>query len=68
MWPIFGAPGVFPKATNPLSAMIPEFVGKKFIDYGLIMASGIVAIFVPCLLVIFPNRYQITGLLAGSGK
>ncbi|MBG1232403.1 carbohydrate ABC transporter permease [Aestuariivirga litoralis] len=68
-WGQFLVPLVFsPKATKPLTVMIPEFVGKNFIDYGLIMASGTVAIFVPCLLVIFLNKYLISGLLAGSGK
>ena len=68
-WGQYLVPLVFsPKAAKPLTVMIPEFVGKNFIDYGLIMASGAVAIFVPCLLVIFLNRYLISGLLAGSGK
>ncbi len=68
-WGQYLVPLVFsPKAAKPLTVMIPEFVGKNFIDYGLIMASGTVAIFVPCLLVIFLNKYLISGLLAGSGK
>jgi multiple sugar transport system permease protein len=68
-WGQYLVPLVFsPKATKPLTVMIPEFAGKNFIDYGLIMASGTVAIFVPCLLVIFLNRYLISGLLAGSSK
>jgi len=68
-WGQYLVPLVFsPKATKPLTVMIPEFAGKNFIDYGLIMASGTVAIFVPCLLVIFLNKYLISGLLAGSGK
>ena len=68
-WGQYLVPLVFsPKATKPLTVMIPEFAGKSFIDYGLIMASGTVAIIVPCLVVIFLNRYLITGLLAGSGK
>ena len=57
-----------PKVTKPLTVMIPEFAGKNFIDYGLIMSAGTVAIFVPCLLVMFLNKYLISGLLAGSGK
>src|SRR5262249_18510455 len=68
-WGQYLVPLVFsPKATKPLTVMIPEFVGKNFIDYGLIMASGTIAIFVPCLLVMFLNKYLISGLLAGSGK
>ena len=68
-WGQYLVPLVFsPKVTKPLTVMFPEFVGKNFIDYGLIMASGTVAILVPCLLVIFLNKYLISGLLAGSGK
>ena len=68
-WGQYLVPLIFsPKATKPLTVMIPEFVGKNFIDYGLIMASGTVAIFVPCIVVIFLNKYLISGLLAGSGK
>jgi multiple sugar transport system permease protein len=68
-WGLYAVPLIFsPKITKPLTVMIPEFAGKNFIDYGLIMASGAVAIAVPCLLVIFLNRYLIAGLLAGSTK
>ena len=68
-WGQYLVPLVFsPKVAKPLTVMIPEFVGKNQIDYGLIMASGTVTILVPCLLVIFLNKYLISGLLAGSGK
>jgi multiple sugar transport system permease protein len=68
-WGQYIIPLVFsPKATKPLTVMIPEFAGKNFVDYGMIMASGTIAIFVPCLVVIFLNKYLISGLLAGSGK
>ena len=68
-WGQYVVPLVFsPKATKPLTVMIPEFAGKNFVDYGMIMASGTIAIFLPCLLVIFLNRYLISGLLSGSGK
>ena len=68
-WGLYAVPLIFsPKITKPLTVMIPEFAGKNFIDYGLIMASGSIAIAIPCLLVIFLNRYLIAGLLAGSTK
>jgi multiple sugar transport system permease protein len=68
-WGQYLVPLVFsPKVTKPLTVMIPEFVGKAQIDYGLIMASGTIAMLVPCLVVIFLNKYLISGLLAGSGK
>lgn len=68
-WGQYVVPLVFsPKNTKPLTVLIPEFAGKNFVDYGLIMAGGSIAIAVPCLLVIFLNRYLISGLLAGSTK
>ncbi len=68
-WGQYAVPLIFsPKVTKPLTVMIPEFAGKNFIDYGMIMASGTVAILIPCLLVMFLNRYLIAGLLAGSSK
>ncbi|TIP06552.1 MAG: carbohydrate ABC transporter permease [Mesorhizobium sp.] len=68
-WGQYVVPLVFsPKNTKPLTVLIPEFAGKNFVDYGLIMAGGSIAIAVPCLLVIFLNRYLISGVLAGSTK
>jgi multiple sugar transport system permease protein len=68
-WGQYVVPLIFsPKHAKPLTVLIPEFAGKNFVDYGLIMAGGSIAIVVPCLLVIFLNRYLISGLLAGSGK
>ena len=68
-WGLYAVPLIFsPKITKPLTVLIPEFAGKNFVDYGLIMASGTIAIAIPCLLVIFLNRYLIAGLLAGSTK
>lgn len=68
-WGQYLVPLVFsPSATKPLTVLIPEFVTKNFIDYGLITASGTIAITIPALVVIFLNRYLVTGLLAGSAK
>ena len=68
-WGQYAVPLIFsPKQAKPLTVLIPEFAGKNFVDYGLIMAGGSIAIVVPCLLVIFLNRYLISGLLAGSSK
>ena len=68
-WGQYVVPLVFsPKNAKPLTVLIPEFAGKNFVDYGLIMAGGSIAIAVPCLLVVFLNRYLIAGLLAGSSK
>ena len=68
-WGQYLVPLVFsPTATKPLTVLIPEFATKNFIDYGLITAAGSIAIIVPALVVIFLNRYLVTGLLAGSVK
>ncbi|MBN9235462.1 MULTISPECIES: carbohydrate ABC transporter permease [Phyllobacteriaceae] len=68
-WGQYLVPLIFsPEATKPLTVLIPEFVTKNFIDYGLITASGSIAIVIPALVVIFLNRYLVSGLLAGSVK
>ena len=68
-WGQYAVPLIFsPTRTKPLTVLIPEFAGKNFIDYGLITAAGSIAIVVPALVVIFLNRYLVTGLLAGSVK
>ena len=68
-WGQYLIPLIFsPAQTKPLTVLIPEFVTKNFVDYGLITASGSVAIIIPALVVIFLNRYLVSGLLAGSVK
>jgi multiple sugar transport system permease protein len=68
-WGQYLVPLIFsPTATKPLTVLIPEFATKNFIDYGLITSAGSIAIIVPALVVIFLNRYLVTGLLAGSAK
>ena len=68
-WGQYLVPLVFsPTLAKPLTVLIPEFAGKNFIDYGLITASGSIAIIIPALVVIFLNRYLVSGLLAGSIK
>ena len=68
-WGQYLVPLIFsPNVTKPLTVLIPEFAGKNFIDYGLITAAGSIAIVVPALVVIFLNRYLVSGLLAGAVK
>ncbi|KAA0695767.1 carbohydrate ABC transporter permease [Neorhizobium sp. P12A] len=68
-WGQYLVPLIFsPQATKPMTVLIPEFVTKNYIDYGLITASGSIAIIIPALVVIFLNRYLVSGLLAGSVK
>jgi multiple sugar transport system permease protein len=68
-WGQYMVPLIFsPTHTKPLTVLIPEFATKNFIDYGLITAAGSIAIIIPALVVIFLNRYLVSGLLAGSAK
>ena len=69
-WGQFLVPLVFSPtlATKPLTVLIPEFVSKNYVDYGLMNAAGILAIGPPVLVVLFLNRYLVHGLMAGSGK
>ena len=69
-WGQFMIPLVFSPtlATKPLTVLIPEFVTKNYVDYGLMNAAGVLAIIPPILVVLFFNRYLVQGLMAGSGK
>ena len=69
-WGQFMIPLVFSPtlATKPLTVLIPEFVSKNYVDYGLMNAAGVLAIVPPVLVVLFLNRYLVRGLMAGSGK
>ncbi|WP_102957716.1 carbohydrate ABC transporter permease [Mangrovicella endophytica] len=69
-WGQFIVPLVFSPtlATKPLTVLIPEFVTRNYVDYGLMNAAGILAIIPPVLLVIFLNRYLVSGLMAGAQK
>ena len=55
-------------ATTPLTVLIPEFVTRNFVDYGLMNAAGMVAIVPPAILVLFLNRFLVQGLMAGASK
>ncbi|MCB8836352.1 carbohydrate ABC transporter permease [Aurantimonas sp. VKM B-3413] len=69
-WGQFIVPLVFSPtlATKPLTVLIPEFVTRNYVDYGLMNAAGILAIIPPIVLVIFLNRYLVSGLMAGAQK
>lgn len=69
-WGQFMVPLVFSPtlATKPLAVLIPEFVTRNFIDYGLMNAAGIIAIIPPVLVVVFLNRFLVSGLTAGATK
>lgn len=54
--------------TKPLTVLITEFVSRNYMDYGLMNAAGMLAIIPPLLVVVFLNRYLVSGLMAGSVK
>ncbi len=56
-WGQFLVPLVFSPtlATKPLTVLIPEFVSKNYVDYGLMNAAGMLAIVPPVLVVSVPQ-------------
>lgn len=69
-WGQFAVPLVFSPtlATKPLTVLIPEFVTRNYVDYGLMNAAGMIAILPPTILVLFLNRFLVQGLMAGASK
>jgi len=69
-WGQFMVPLVFSPtlATKPLTVLLPEFVTRNYVDYGLMNAAGVFAIVPPILIVVFLNRYLVSGLMAGATK
>lgn len=67
-WSQFAIPLVFSPtiASQPLTVVIADFVGKNSIDYGLMTAASMVAIIPPILVVAFLNRYLVSGLATGA--
>lgn len=68
-WGQFFMPLIFSSSkTKQLSVFITEFIGKYDVQKGLIAASGIIAIIPPILIVLFFNKFIISGLIRGSIK
>ncbi|CCU80883.1 putative permease component of ABC transporter [Halanaerobium saccharolyticum subsp. saccharolyticum DSM 6643] len=68
-WSQFVIPLVFaPNQAKPLTVLITEYVGKHSINYGLMSSAGMLTIIPPLIVVIFLNRYLISGLTAGAVK
>jgi len=68
-WSQFVIPLVFaPLKTKPLTVLITEFVGKNYINYGMMTAAGMITILPPILIVLFLNKYLVSGLTTGSVK
>lgn len=68
-WSQFVIPLVFaPMETKPLTVLITEFVGKGFINYGMMTAAGMVTILPPVVIVLLLNKYLVSGLTTGAVK
>lgn len=68
-WSQFMIPLIFaPSNTKPVTVLITEFVGKNYVDYGLMTATGLITILPPILIVLFLNKYLVSGLTAGAVK
>lgn len=67
-WSQFAIPLVFSPtiASQPLTVVIAGFVGKNSIDYGLMTAASMIAILPPIIVVVFLNRYLVSGLATGA--
>ena len=55
-------------AAKTIPVAVSEFSTKFGVDYGMMMASGVVATIVPLCLALFFQRYIVSGLTSGAGK
>lgn len=54
--------------TKPLAIVVSEFVTKDTIQYGLVAASGMIALIPPALAALIFRKYLISGMMKGSVK
>ena len=55
-------------AAKTIPVAVSEFSTKYGVDYGMMMASGVVATIVPLCLALFFQRYIVSGLTSGAVK
>jgi len=55
-------------ATKPIAVVVSEFVTKSTIEYGLMNAGGILAIFPPAIIALVFRRFLIRGMVGGATK
>lgn len=68
-WSQFFLPLIFaPGDAKQLTVVISEFVSKTAIKKGLMAAAGVLAMVPPAIIVIFLNRFIISGLTTGATK
>lgn len=54
--------------TKPMAIVVSEFVTKDSIQYGLVAASGIIALLPPAIAALIFRKYFISGMMRGSVK
>ena len=55
-------------ATKPIAVVISEFVTKSTVEYGLMNAGGILAIFPPAIIALVFRKFLIKGIVGGATK
>lgn len=55
-------------SAQPLTVMITSSQGEHVVPYTLINRAGVSCVQVPAAIVLFLNRFIISGMLAGSVK
>jgi len=54
--------------TEPLTVVIAALQSRHLVPFSLMSAAGMIAVSVPAVIVIFLNRYIVSGMLSGSVK
>ncbi len=68
-WGQYAIPLVFATSkAQPLTVFLTTLIEKASVNFGLISAGGIISIIPPVLIVIFLNKYLISGLSKGAIK
>lgn len=68
-WSQYAIPMVFSSSkAQPLTVFLTTLSGKSSINFGLISAGGFLTILPPIIVVVFLNRYLVSGLVKGAVK
>ena len=68
-WSQYAIPLVFASSkAQPLTVFLTTLSGKSSVNFGLISAGGAMTILPPLLIVVFLNRYLVSGLVKGAVK
>ena len=56
------------QSTKPIAVVVSEFVTKSTVEYGLMNAGGILAIFPPAIIALVFRKFLIKGMVGGATK